>query len=412
LAYHVETLSGRASTLISKQPLYEAYREYSIGIEEFLDFDYAQSMKHFERAIELDPEFMCPQLGLATIYNNQGRKAKADLLFQQINLNRERLSQYEKHGLDFMKAGYIDGRPDKALEAIRQAEKLNPKSIVDNFLLGQFALMRNYPWETIEIQNKIEPESYEAWFMTFWGRNWFRQMIRAFHRLGNYKQALREVKRAQEYYPNDLRLLLDKAKALVALNRIEEVKEVIEDSLLITSRTGDQGQIMLAASRELRIYGHTEDAQELADQAVRWYRDLSSEEEAGEALQENLALALFEAGDLDESSALFKTLSAGNPENIEYIGYLGVIAAMKGDREEAQRISDKLQEIDRPYILGRHTYWRACIAANLNDKEKAVKLLSEAFSKGCSYTNILYNDKSFDPLRDYKPFIDLLKPKR
>jgi hypothetical protein len=62
-------------------------------------------------------------------------------------------------------------------------------------------------------------------------------------------------------------------------------------------------------------------------------------------------------------------------------------------------------------LFGSHTYWRACIAAHLGDKQKAVKLLKEAFNQGQNYGVYLHNDMELEPLRDYPPFQELIKPK-
>jgi len=409
LAFYVDPHFGEGNVSFSKQPLYEAYCEYTMGLELF-GKDYDQSIKHFERAAELDPNYMASKLYVAVAYGNQGRYEEADLILRQIKKNREQLSQIERHLLDWY-AAWLEGRMDAALHSIRQAENLNPKSISINYIVVQLALGQNYPQETIKICAKIQPESYEWFFSTFWGRDWFVRLIDAHHRLGNYKQELKEINRAQKYYKNSIILLGKKARAFAAIGRTDEAKKVIESSLAITSPTSRQGEVMLAASLELRAHGNMEEAKELADQAVMWYRSLGSEEDATEDQRYNLATALYYAGDLDEALRLFNRLSTENPDNLEYIGILGAIAARRGDRKEALRISDELKNRDPLYLFGTHTYWRACIASLLGEAENAVRLLREAFSQGEWYSDDLYTNIAFEPLRNYKPFQDLIKPK-
>jgi len=90
---------------------------------------------------------------------------------------------------------------------------------------------------------------------------------------------------------------------------------------------------------------------------------------------------------------------------------LGSKNARRGDREGAMKISDELAAIDRRFLFGRHTYWRACIAAHLGEKERAVALLRESFSQGRSYRVGLHRDINLEPLWDYQPFKELLRPK-
>jgi hypothetical protein len=81
-----------------------------------------------------------------------------------------------------------------------------------------------------------------------------------------------------------------------------------------------------------------------------------------------------------------------------------------GEREVALRISEELSKIERSYIYGNHTYWRACIASVLGEKELAVRLLRESLNQGQTYSR-LYSDIDLEPLYDYPPFKELIKPK-
>jgi len=56
---------------LMRPPLFEAYREYVAGLELFGE-DYAQSVRHFERAAEIDPDFVSPQMYIAVACGNQG----------------------------------------------------------------------------------------------------------------------------------------------------------------------------------------------------------------------------------------------------------------------------------------------------------------------------------------------------
>ena len=104
-------------------------------------------------------------------------------------------------------------------------------------------------------------------------------------------------------------------------------------------------------------------------------------------------------------------LASEYPDRLDYAGYLGVIAARRGDKEEATKISEKLRQIDRPYMFGRQTYWRARIAALLGEPEKAVNLLNESFAQGNRFGAYVHTTIDFESLRDYEPFIELMRPK-
>jgi hypothetical protein len=70
--------------------------------------------------------------------------------------------------------------------------------------------------------------------------------------------------------------------------------------------------------------------------------------------------------------------------------------------------------LDRPHARGRATFWRACIAARLGQREDAVALLVRARQQGYVFNGLLFMsahlEPSFASLRDYPPFIAYLRP--
>ncbi|HEV2129980.1 MAG TPA: BTAD domain-containing putative transcriptional regulator [Longimicrobiaceae bacterium] len=176
------------------------------------------------------------------------------------------------------------------------------------------------------------------------------------------------------------------------------------------------GQLMLWVADELRVHGHTDAARKLYTRAIGWYRARPAEEQERYRAQIGHAHRLAE--EWREAQALFEQLAAEEPENIAYQGALGVLAARRGDRVEAERIAAWLAARREPYLSGNHSYWRACIAVQLGRKAEAVTLLREAFGQGMWYTSQaswpwlhLHTDPCLDPLRDYRPFRELMRPK-
>jgi tetratricopeptide (TPR) repeat protein len=225
--------------------------------------------------------------------------------------------------------------------------------------------------------------------------------------LGNYKKELQVAREGQNYYPDILDLKVSEVRALAALGRIKGVQDVIEENLTMKTTATSPGTVMQEASEELRAQGYREEALEIAHRAVEWYQQHREEAD----YRYPLAQALYLAERWQESQALFEELFEENPENIDYQGYLGTLAARLGDEEEALRISEELKNIDRPYLFGGHTYWRACIASLFGEKQKAVELLTEAFNQGRAYGAYLHNNIELESLQDYPPFQELIKPK-
>ena len=150
---------------------------------------------------------------------------------------------------------------------------------------------------------------------------------------------------------------------------------------------------------------------EIYQRAIDWYR-LRPPEEMNDPFRRYSVMEMYYLSErFDEALPLVESLVADFPSNIDYRGYLGTLAARRGDSTEARRISDSLGEMGDVYDHGRHTYWQACIAAQLGEKERAMLLLRDAFSQGRKFDLWLHRDMDLEPLWDYPPFLEFIRPK-
>jgi tetratricopeptide (TPR) repeat protein len=160
----------------------------------------------------------------------------------------------------------------------------------------------------------------------------------------------------------------------------------------------------------LRIHGHKDASLDVLDRAIKWFEDRPREEAETELHRSRIAYALYYSERWEESQLIFESLHNEFPDNVDYLGMLGSLKARRGDKEKALNISNKLESVDQPYIWGWHTYYRARIAALLGDKKVAVRLLREAFSQGVAYPRY-HHEMDLEPLYDYPPFVEFLKPR-
>ena len=166
---------------------------------------------------------------------------------------------------------------------------------------------------------------------------------------------------------------------------------------------------MRTAGEELRAHGYTDAAMTSFDQAIQWYRSRPAEEM--DPLRSAYGLTLYDARRWEEAKSIFEELAKKFSGNIWYQRYVGCIAARQGDRGKALKVSEWLKNLKQPYLFGEHTYYRACIAAILGEKDQAVTLLKDSFLQGYTYGLYLHRDFDFESLWDYPPFKELLKPK-
>ena len=112
---------------------------------------------------------------------------------------------------------------------------------------------------------------------------------------------------------------------------------------------------------------------------------------------------LYELGRLDEASAVWTELLASDPGNVDARAYLGLIAARRHDTAAAAASDSWLQEAETPYVFTR-TMYRARIAAQLGQRERALDLLGPALDE--------MNRFLVPGVRDYAELVSLRSDER
>ena len=169
---------------------------------------------------------------------------------------------------------------------------------------------------------------------------------------------------------------------------------------------------MATLANELNAHGYAGAATEMLHRAIEWFEDRSPEQKRAPGERRQLAALFLDVGRLDEAQVVLEGLLEEYPESYTNLAQLGVVAARQGDREEASRISRLLEERDRspmsPLLASqRSAYQRAGIAAALGERERAMELLRQL---GGGMVG-LHADPLLEPLWDYPPFQELLRPK-
>jgi len=370
--------------------------------------DYGQAMHHFERAAEIDSTFLSPRIFLVYAYSSQGRQNEADSLLLLLKQGHHRLTPYQRLYMEFVEA-LLHRSHAECMRFLRQLERRTPDANDVNYLIGLTAIRMNRPQEAVDAYAEFDIPKDLGTFAFGWWR--FDKWADALHLLGRYREELEILNRAREVYPDVRYLRVKELRAVVALGRVDEAQRIIDECMTVSDDFSFQCDVFGQAAIELRAHGHLDAALRLADRAVALYEDLSGMEVATEDDRYAAADMLYCVERWEEAGALFKALAAEKPDDVSYMGYLGCLAARKGDREDALRVSTQLRQTNQPHLYGSHTYCRACIAAQLGERERAVELLREALAQGHPYGLWLHNDLDLDPLRDYPPFQELLRPK-
>ncbi|MGI9182205.1 MAG: tetratricopeptide repeat protein [Longimicrobiaceae bacterium] len=393
----------REITVRARPPTYAAYAAYLEGVELFHRGHYVRAIGTFEQAWAIDTTFYLPRLWTALMYWNLNSPPQMDSVLHSIALYRDRLSPLERIWLAHFQA-LLAGDNETAFRTIRQMAAMAPGTWLGG--LSVLAVLTNRPREAVDALRQLDREQgfLRDWDSSYW-------LTTAQHILGEHRQELKEARKERLRHPDMLSTLFTEVRALAALGRVKEVERLLRESLSLPAQPGyvEPADVMRDAAAELRTHGHADAAARTLDKALAWYRTRPDPER--QEHRAALAQTLYAAQRWEEARALFEELAAEQPENIHRLGYLGTLAARRGERAEAERISTMLASSTQPYLLGAHTLWRARIAAQLGDSEQALLLLREALAQGQPYVLRLHTDVDLDPLRDQRAFRELLRPK-
>ena len=369
-----------------------------------------ETTARFAKVIDLDSEFHFARFFLITSYANIGDRENYE---QQLAAAEERSTDFtvfEQTRFKYCKLFWSDATHVERFNLQRQLVNIAPHLDTLRWNLVILTLQLNRPREAVEVLTPLLPTFRpDSDPIAWWPLD---RATQAYHLLGEYEKELIWANMALERFPDIGDFYWAKARALVAMGKVDTAIQVIDECTRtdLRSATTHAGEVMAHITLELRAHGHRSKSGELALRATQSVDRQATGLDVEERDHEDLWLhswVLRVAGRLDEARALLLELDARGWRRISVSGALGVIAARTGDHEEARRIFNELPS-SSPRTLCR---WRACIAANLGEKAQAVELLKEGFAEGLRYGLEDHCDVDLEPLWDYPPFQELIAPK-
>jgi tetratricopeptide (TPR) repeat protein len=387
-------------------PRYDAYLEFIAGFEIFMT-DGPEAQRHFERSVELDPGFLTPLFYAAFLRHQAGDHARVRAILRTLAERREQLTPFGRRWLDALVA-YSAHRYPEALRHLRVAEQSAPRDPMTVLWIGWMARSSNRPQELVDAYDGFGSPPYPGHSL---GATWARLLCDALHMLGLHPRELEEARRARARNLDPLEPTSWEIRALAALGRTGEVERRLDECLTMPSGATSPGDVMLVAAAELRAHGRRAAALAAAARAVAWFRGRLDSTPDSTAWRIGLARALGRSERWAEAYEAYRRLDERGPRTPDLLGELGCLAARRGRRDEALRISGELRQLSGPYLFGAATYRRACIAALLGDKPGAVELLRQSFAEGVSYSVEPHREMDLEPLWDYAAFKELLRPK-
>jgi DNA-binding SARP family transcriptional activator/tetratricopeptide (TPR) repeat protein/TolB-like protein len=392
-------MASMLSVTMSAPPSYDAYRAHMAGVDLFFAQRYTEAIRELDRAWAADSSFAAPGIWIASAYWNLGQLAQEDSILQRLQARRASLAPVELLPLEILEAQF---RGDNAAgyRISRDALRRLPSSD-GRFLTGMFALRTNRPREAVRtlLTEPRDGPTRSQWLA------YHSTLTLALHCLHEYRQELAAAREARARFPDRFEPRFWQARALIGLGRIDEALSLIDESLFIAAPSSFPGDRLRAVASELRAHGHPGSAQSLLLRALEWYRTDGADGEH----RYGTALALASLGASDSAAAILRQLTLEQPESLRFQGSFALALAAAGRADEARLVDQRLAAWQAPYVLGRDLYWRAAIAANLGEEERALALLRAAVARGVSHAG-LSEDEALRPLWGSVAFRAFMRP--
>jgi DNA-binding SARP family transcriptional activator/tetratricopeptide (TPR) repeat protein/TolB-like protein len=407
VAAHLDVRLATLGESYGRPPTYTAYQKWLEGIDLFMRRDWDAAVPTLLDAWALDSTFYTALLWAGAAARNGGRFEQADSLYAIVARHRDRLAPLDRHMLDGHQAGRV-GDLTGRLKAARLMAEAAPGSQLANYQVALYAMQVGRPRESIEANLRMNPQ--QGW-MPEWNMYW-PLLTHAHHVLGEHREELTRARAARTQYPADLSALEYEVRARAALGDTASVARLLEQCLALpTQRRGGTtwtpGVVMRNAALELAAHGHPDAARAAAERALAWELDQRPRNPAA------LAITYVRLERWAEARALYDSLAARDSTSVSNAGLRAIVAARSGDRATAERIAARLPSMVRPVPtqFGVDRFWQARIAAALGERERAVRLLEEAYRLGLPYSIAHHTEQELAPLRGYAPFDALMRPR-
>jgi len=426
LATLVDPRFGEFTPPGAEPPNFAAYEEFVLGQNAFWRGAPDEAVFHFGRAADLDSTFLSARVWMSATSSDALQCALADSIARSLEPWRQRLVAFDRLTLDLNMAKCRGDWEEAFRLAQERAAGAHPSTFT-RFALAYFALRTRRPREALRLQASLDPDRDFGWLPDSDKVLYWRWLTDAYHALGDYGAERAAADRLWRRDPDRLTSVYLEARALAALGRAPDALDRLDHGIRLPADPGlwalakpgsrplyssTAGWVCYLIARELSAHGRPDAASTAAMRAVEWYRAHLSTEPAVPEYRYGLARALEFLGRHGAADTLIGALAAEDPQDVDYEGMVGVLAARRGDHATAQQVERALATRTGAFLAGRTTAYRAAIVAILGDPDRALALLREAISEGAyPVSGALYSDPAFASLRGLPAFEELVRPK-
>jgi TolB-like protein/tRNA A-37 threonylcarbamoyl transferase component Bud32 len=400
---------------LSVFPNLEAYRLHREGLDLSAAGRFRAALACYLSAWEQDSTFWLALYSAVGAYHEIGSISTADSLSRLLGERyRPGMSDVQRYQFDGTRA-WLERDLETAIRMQRRVVSLIPDSWILRHLLAVYCRTANRWREVVELM--VESESYLS-ADPAGELEHLRILADAYHVLAEHELELTTARRIDRLgMGSPLERAYFRARALAALGETDSVMTLLDRMESMSDPTPLAGQVMLAVGLELRMHGGRETADPVLERARRWFEHRLERIRRDRSHGLAYGIALYHADSWVASDSVFALLEHNADPEVDVVGYQGLLAARRDDRNGAGRIARELERLGREDCNARAKTWayRARISAVLGERMIAVSQLKRAFDEALDYrpTYLPEHQYRFDfsQMADYAPYRELLRPK-
>jgi DNA-binding SARP family transcriptional activator/TolB-like protein/tetratricopeptide (TPR) repeat protein len=370
-----------AGVVLSAPPSFEAYRETSKAWESYYRGDLVALETHVARALASDSTYMLPLVILGHVYSEQHDWRGVDSVARIVMAHRARLTPVERAGGELLEA-LARGDGDAVFEAAVELTRAAPLSPETRTHAAHLAVEANRPRDALRMLTGLDP-TRGLLLVVPWYWSW---KSAALHELGDFQGQREVAEQGLRQFPDNPALLLHLGRALGALGREEELRELMNRIPDLPAQSAlhlavlQRDAMALEWGRELAAHGHPREAARLTGLVVaRLERAANDTESRTVRLR---AMAMEQAEQWAQARELFARLAARDRNDVTSRGHIAVADVHLGLNAEADRLDEEFRNMPGDYLHGLATIWRARIAATRGDRDEALRLMARALDDG------------------------------
>jgi tetratricopeptide (TPR) repeat protein len=186
---------------------------------------------------------------------------------------------------------------------------------------------------------------------------------------GDYSQGLEELKKAKAKDPQSIHIRLKIAATLVALERIKEAEDILNEAKKIDP---DNLDVYLAL---IFVYSYTQENEDMEKEYGLFLEKAHQMKPKDVGISEYLAQFYFYKKKPQEAIKIYEKVLETSPDNTEALFWLGYLYDESGDRKRAIASWEKGLEVDPSHapLLNALGYVYAEEGINLDQAEKMIK---------------------------------------